>query len=589
MAVGFMLHWFNGPKCIIKANEDTVCQITHMNSSKVDRVPNGRAVYKPSVVLEKTYRGIADLDERHELGLIRRHPSCNLKTMNFTLLKYQATGLKQLDLHELQMNRQLLAMRKEKISCDEFGTLMCSGNHLMSLIVDHRVKSNDPVKIQEVMVWEAEAEVIEHDKANPELKETGGNRYRLKEITCRSIGILKPSEEDSNMYDWLLPDGLKNKNALTSQTWKYEGDVLGEERVIELKEQNEEWIWEYEFEGERGHETLRKVLQLRKHQKAKEWDGEAPEVQRGATIKELSVLSEFKEGPDGGRPCLVYRNIVWASALIEEYSYRARDSSMDKLVLHNRDYDGQKITATFEGPMNKERLVQIEAPYFDGRLNEWVSAVYHYSGVKEVLQTVDISVTSMGDEGKNLYVRTFSGEEDECLIKEENLLTGKVVRFEGPKGKEVEKKNKNKKKGMHGRQRQRARRREEKKAAKEGEKEEEEEEELCKEELSEEEAKEEQEQEQEKEEEEKEALAAEAECVVVGVEQEEVVVEQSKGECCVCSEEHGEKLKILVPCGHKCICQGCMDKMVAKAAPDPMQCPLCMVPVICHLDKVFSV
>ena len=87
-------------------------------------------------------------------------------------------------------------------------------------------------------------------------------------------------------------------------------------------------------------------------------------MQSGATIKELSVLSRFEEGPDGGgdgRPA-VYRNIV-ASALFEEYCYRADDMSM-RLVLHNRDYDGQKITAKFEGPM-KGALVQIEASSFD--------------------------------------------------------------------------------------------------------------------------------------------------------------------------------------------------------------------------------
>ena len=309
-----------------------------MDPSRVDRVPNGHAVYERSVVCEKTYSGIEDLHETHELGLIRRHPSCNLKTMNYTVLKYRAKEVTQLDLHELQRNRQLLAMRKEKISRDEFGKLMCSGNHLMSMIVDHRVKSVEDVQIQEVMVWEAEAEVIEHDKANPELEETGGNRYRLKQITRRSVGILKPNEEDSNFYDWLLPDGRKNKNALTSQTWHYEGDVLGEERLIRMTEENGEWTWEYEFEGERGSETLRKVLQLRKQEEGKEWDGEAPEVQRGATIKELSVLSRFEEGPGGGggRPCLVYRNIVWASALLEEYCYRADDMSMHMRAAQQR-------------------------------------------------------------------------------------------------------------------------------------------------------------------------------------------------------------------------------------------------------------
>ena len=545
----------------------------------MDRVPNGHPVYERSVVCEKTYSGMEDLHETHELGLIRRHPSCNLKTMNYTVLKYRAKEVTQLDLHELQRNRQLLAMRKEKISRDEFGKLMCSGNHLMSMIVDHRVKSVEDVQIQEVMVWEAEAEVIEHDKANPELEETGGNRYRLKQITRRSVGILKPNEEDSNFYDWLLPDESKNKNALTSQTWHYEGDVLGEERLIRMTEENGEWTWEYDFKGERGSETLRKVLQLRKQEEGKEWDGEAPEVQSGATIKELSVLSRFEEGPDGGgdgRPCLVYRNIVWASALFEEYCYRADDMSMHMLVLHNRDYDGQKITAKFEGPMKEERLVQIEASSFDARLDEEVSSVFRYSGDNEVLQTAHVSVTSMGDEGKNLYVRTFSGEEDERMVKEENTLTGKVVYFQGPKEVRWRGRTRTRRRGMHGRQRQRARRREAKKKA-----------------AAEEEEEEEQEQEQEQEEEEKEemAMAFEAKCVV-DVEEEEEEEEESegsKGECCVCSEEYGEDLKILVPCGHKCICQGCMDLMVAKAAPDPMRCPFCMVPVICHLDKVYSV
>ena len=211
--------------------------------------------------------------------------------------------------------------------------------------------------------------------------------------------------------------------------------------------------------------------------------------------------------------------------------------------------------------------MQIEASSFDARLDEESLRSFATQATTRCFRP-RMWRYSMGDEGKNLYVRTFSGEEDERMVKEENTLTGKVVYFQGPKGSEVERKNKNKKKGMHGRQRQRARRREAKNKA----------------------AAEEEEQEQEEEEQEEGARAFEAECVVVvEEEEEEEEAEGSKGECCVCSEKHGEYLKILVPCGHKCICQGCMDLMVAKAAPDPMRCPFCMVPVICHLDKVYSV
>ena len=176
--------------------------------------------------------------------------------MNYTVLKYRAK-VTQLDLHELRKTDSFLRCER-KISRDEFGKLMCSGNHLMSMIVDHRVKSVEDVQIQEVMVWEAEAEVIEHDKANRSLRRreaTGTAEADHPSIRRHS----QPNEEDSNFYDWLLPDESKNKNALTSRLG-ITRDVLGEERLIRMTRRTANGPGSTTSK-ERGKRDLRKVLQ----------------------------------------------------------------------------------------------------------------------------------------------------------------------------------------------------------------------------------------------------------------------------------------------------------------------------------------
>ena len=45
---------------------------------------------------------------------------------------------------------------------------------------------------------------------------------------------------------------------------------------------------------------------------------------------------------------------------------------------------------------------------------------------------------------------------------------------------------------------------------------------------------------------------------------------RAMGECCICLERTAkDRLLALVPCGHKCVCAGCADRLVRKP------CPIC--------------
>merc|ERR1712098_367062 len=60
-----------------------------------------------------------------------------------------------------------------------------------------------------------------------------------------------------------------------------------------------------------------------------------------------------------------------------------------------------------------------------------------------------------------------------------------------------------------------------------------------------------------------------------GVEQEEVDQEKEEdNDCAVCMDS--EKTHVLVPCGHRCVCQACGDEL--NATDDLRKCPMCREP-----------
>ncbi|HIE69218.1 MAG TPA: hypothetical protein EYP98_03145, partial [Planctomycetes bacterium] len=50
-------------------------------------------------------------------------------------------------------------------------------------------------------------------------------------------------------------------------------------------------------------------------------------------------------------------------------------------------------------------------------------------------------------------------------------------------------------------------------------------------------------------------------------------------ECSVCLER--VDLVVLAPCGHRCVCGGCMARCGGK-------CPLCRAPIAAHVTRVFG-
>ncbi len=54
-----------------------------------------------------------------------------------------------------------------------------------------------------------------------------------------------------------------------------------------------------------------------------------------------------------------------------------------------------------------------------------------------------------------------------------------------------------------------------------------------------------------------------------------------KKECCICflDVQQLEELRLLSPCGHRCVCEDCGDALV-EAAPAARKCPICTKPVV---------
>ncbi len=59
-------------------------------------------------------------------------------------------------------------------------------------------------------------------------------------------------------------------------------------------------------------------------------------------------------------------------------------------------------------------------------------------------------------------------------------------------------------------------------------------------------------------------------------------------ECCICFlDVQLEELRLLSPCGHRCVCEACGDALVAMP-PATHVCPVCDKAVVCAV-RVFDI
>jgi hypothetical protein len=59
-------------------------------------------------------------------------------------------------------------------------------------------------------------------------------------------------------------------------------------------------------------------------------------------------------------------------------------------------------------------------------------------------------------------------------------------------------------------------------------------------------------------------------------------------ECCICFlDVQLEELRLLAPCGHRCVCEACGDALVAMP-PATRVCPVCDKAVVCAV-RVFDI
>jgi hypothetical protein len=60
-------------------------------------------------------------------------------------------------------------------------------------------------------------------------------------------------------------------------------------------------------------------------------------------------------------------------------------------------------------------------------------------------------------------------------------------------------------------------------------------------------------------------------------------------ECVVCLDDVAQaELRLLLPCGHRCVCEPCADALLARQPPSARTCPLCVAGVT-HTMRIFDI